>query len=106
HKQPSAALLGVISMDDDAERVDSVAIYENIELHEIARAEADEVIVHRAVALREALQLVVEIVNYFRERNLVLKNDARRADVFGFLVSPSAVLAELHDRADALAGQD
>src|SRR6185437_16560121 len=40
HQQLTAARLGMIAMDDDAEGIDAIAVDENIHLHQLAGAEA------------------------------------------------------------------
>ena len=47
-----AALLGVVAVDDHAQRIDAVAVDQDVHLHQVADAEADQVVVHRAVAAR------------------------------------------------------
>jgi hypothetical protein len=105
-QQLPAALLGMVAVHDHAQGVDAVAVDEDVHLDQIAGAEADQIVVHRAVAARGALEAVVKIVNHLRQRHLVNQDHARRADVFGLLVNAAAVLAQLHQRADAVAGED
>src|SRR5437868_4077646 len=49
----------------------------DVHLHQIAGAEADEVVIHCAVPLRGALELVVEVVDHLRKRQLVGEDHAR-----------------------------
>src|SRR5439155_14552650 len=105
-EQLAAAGFGVVAVDDRRQRVDAIAVHQNVDLHEVADAEADEVVVHRSVPAGRALEAVVKIVNHLGQRHLVDQNHARGADVFGLLVDAAAILAQLHHRPDAVGRQD
>jgi hypothetical protein len=51
-------------VDDDRERIDLRAGHEDVEPAEVAGAVADDLVIHRAVAPRRALQLIVEVVDH------------------------------------------
>src|SRR5688572_15283087 len=89
-----------ISVNDDAESVDRLAVQQHIELHEFPGAIGKELIVERRIAARNRLQLVVEIEDDFRQRKLEMKFDARRVQVMHPLVDAATLLAELHDATD------
>ncbi len=58
-------------MNDDAERVQWLAVQHDVELHQGVGAVARDLVVHAGVAARGALQAVVKVQNHFRERQLV-----------------------------------
>src|SRR5207249_9774895 len=53
--------VGEVAVDDGRERVDGLAVQEDVELDERRLAEARHLVVERRVAARAALQLVVEV---------------------------------------------
>ena len=65
-----------VAMDDQRERVDRLAADEDVHADELARAEADEVVVEARVAARARLQLVVVVEDDLGERQLVDEQDA------------------------------
>src|SRR5688500_10490717 len=93
-------------MDDHAQRVDAVAVHEDGHLHQVAVAEAADDAVHRAAALRAVLHARFAVVDHFLERQLVDEAHAALADVLRLLVDPAALLAEVHDRPDAVGGRN
>jgi hypothetical protein len=58
------------------ERVDLLAVDEDVDLDEVARAQVEQVVVERAVALRQRLQAVVEVEEHLGERQLGGELDA------------------------------
>jgi hypothetical protein len=101
HQQLAAALLGVVAVDDHAQRIDAVAVDEDVQLHQIAGGSRSG----RNPSCRSRgwrFEAVVEIVNHLGQRHLVNQDHAGRADVFGLLVNAAPVFAELHQRADAV----
>ena len=77
-----------------AERVERLAVHQDVELHEVVGAVADELVVHRRVAARDALQLVVEVEEHLAERHLVGDDDAVGRRVLDRLLRAAALLAE------------
>ena len=61
----------VLAVHDQRERVDAVAVDQDVELHEIARAILDELVIERRVAARHRFQPVEEIHHDFVQRQLV-----------------------------------
>src|SRR5207249_4405152 len=55
----STAALGLRPVDNDRQSVYSVTVYEDIESHQVRLAEANHLVVHRPVTVRDALELVV-----------------------------------------------
>ena len=97
-----AAAVGVTAVADDRERVDLLATDQDVEPHEVGGEVAHQFVVHRAVAPRHALELVVEIVDHLAERQIEGDHRPRRREVFGLEINAAAVCAELHHRADLL----
>src|SRR5512142_941168 len=60
----------LVLVNDDAEGVDRFAIQQDVELDELARAVAQELVIDRRIAAANRLQLVVEIENDFGEWEL------------------------------------
>src|SRR5712692_10466683 len=104
--QAAALELGLASVCDERQRVNRLAGHEHVELHELAFAETDHLVVHRRVALGARLQLVVEVVDDLAERNLVLEDDAIAGPMLEMLEGSAPVLAELHHRADVRGRDD
>ena len=100
--QLSAPPVGVGTMDDHGEGIDPLAGHQDVQPAKVAGAVADQVVIHRAVAARGALELVVEVVNHLRQRQFVGQDGPRGREILGLDVNPAPVLAKLHDRADAI----
>src|SRR5262249_14615577 len=64
------------TMDDGGKRVDSLARDQNIEPAQITGPIPDNVVIHRTVAARGALELVVEVVDHVRKRQFISQNRA------------------------------
>ena len=89
-----------VAVDDDAERVDRLAVHEHVELHEPALAVADLLVVHRGVALGATLELVVEVDDDLGQRQLEGHEHARRVEVLHVEEGAAPVRAQLEERAD------
>ena len=50
--------------------------------HQVGGAEAQEIVIHGAVAVRDRFELVVKIVDDFRQRQFVDEDGPRGAEVF------------------------
>src|SRR6266508_996439 len=66
--QRLASLVGRVAVHDDAERVDGIAVEEDVELDQVGGPEVGEVVVERRVALGDRLQLVGEVHDDLGER--------------------------------------
>ena len=53
-----------------------LAVHEDVQPHEVGGTVAEHLVIHRAVAVRDGLQLVVQVVDHLRERHLVDEDDA------------------------------
>src|SRR6185312_15551462 len=73
--QLAALDLRLGAVRDQRERVDRLAGDEDVDLDQLALAETDHLVVHRRVALRTRLQLVVEVVNDLAQRYFILEDD-------------------------------
>src|SRR5262249_42507779 len=60
-----------VAVNDERERVDGLAGYENVEFDEVGFDIPGEVIIERSVTAGDGLQAVVEVENDFVERQLV-----------------------------------
>src|SRR5205807_6695567 len=101
----AAAALGLRAVDNNREGIDEVAVHQDIDADEIIGAVADQFIIHRAIAARDALQLVVQVVDHFRERQFRDEHDALRAEIFHAHEDAAAVGDHRHQVADVL-GRD
>ncbi len=70
--QFAAARIGVIAMHDERQRIDRIAIDQDIELDQRRRLKMAEFIVERCIAAARGLQPVEEIEHDFRERQFIL----------------------------------
>ena len=100
------SLLGVVAVADERQRLDGLAVHEDLHLHQSILAVRGDLVVHRAVAARHRLQLVVEVVDDLGERDLVLQDLPRLADHLLRLEDAAAGLGELHQVADVLVRAD
>src|SRR5688572_17381534 len=99
----AAAGLGGDAVDDHRERVDRLAVDQDVHLDEVALAVADLVIVEARIAAADRLQPVVEVEHHLVQRQLVGELGAA-GDVGEVLLDAAAVLAELEDRAEIFVG--
>ena len=88
---------------DDRQRVDRLAVDQDVHLDEVALAVADLVIVEAGIAAADRLQPVVEVEHHLIEGQLVGELGAA-GDVGEVLLDAAAVLAELEDRAEIFVG--
>ncbi|SII84905.1 Uncharacterised protein [Mycobacteroides abscessus subsp. abscessus] len=94
-------------MDDRGERVDLIAVEEDVDLDEVGAVHAVVGVVEGGVAFRPGLELVEEVEDDLGQRQAVADLDAVRGQVVHALELAAAVLAEFHDRADVVArGED
>ncbi len=82
------------------------AVDQDIEPHEIGGEVADQLVVHGAVAARGALEFVVQVIDHFRQRQVIREHGARGRNVLGGPMRTAAILAQLHECADGFGGQD
>src|SRR5262249_40885575 len=61
----TATALGKTTMNNRGQGIHTLARHQNVQTHEVRLAVAEEVIIHRAVAVRYRFQLVVKIVDDF-----------------------------------------
>src|SRR5713101_3084674 len=98
--------LSLATVGDQRQGVDRVAGDQHVELDQLALAEPDHLVVHRGVALRAGLQLVVEVVNDLAQRNLILEHDTVARPVLQLLEHAAPILTELHHRTDVSGRND
>ena len=96
----AAARIGAGAVADEAEGLDRLVVHEDVDLDELVRTEADDLVVHRAVAAGDRLLLVVEVVDDLGERQLVVEDLARFGDEPLALEDSAAAVAQLHQVAD------
>ena len=88
-------------MHDDRQRVDAVAVDQHVDLDDVGRAVLLELVVHRRVAARHALQLVEEVEHDLGQRQLV--GQMHLAAVVGHVELDAALLVgQRHHRADVV----
>src|SRR5688572_886293 len=98
----AAGGIGLVPVDDHRERVHLVAGEQDVELHEVALAHPDQLVVERGVAPRARLQLVEEVEHDLGERQVVVDLHALLGEERHVHVGAAALLAELHDGAHVL----
>ena len=96
----AAAVVGLIAMADEGERVDGLAADEHIELDEIGSPIAGEMVIERSVAARNAFEAIVEIENDFIQRHLVGEHDAGGREIFEIFLNAALLLAKGENAAD------
>ena len=98
-----AATFGLFAMDDHGERIDDLAVHQDIDLHEIALAIAVELVVEAGIAPADGFEPVVEIEHHLVQRQLVDRHGA--ATHIGQLDLLTATLgAQLQNRAEIFVG--
>ena len=102
----AAGLLRAIAVDDEREGVDRLAGDQHVELDQARLAIADLLVVHARIALRAALQLVVEVDDDLGQRQLEGEQHALRIEVLHRLEGAAAVGGQLDERADVRARGD
>src|SRR5438552_10223773 len=104
-RQRLALLVGLVAVGDHAQRVHGVAVEQDVELDHVRLAKLEKVVVERRVALRDGLELVVEVDHDLGEREVEL-DVAALAQVFERLVLASLVLSQLVDLAHEFRGHE
>src|SRR3954452_11053210 len=105
--QRAAELVGLVAVDDHRERVHGIARQQHVELDEVGRPHAEQLVIQRRVAARARLELVEEVQDDLRQRQVVGDLHAVGAEEVHARVLAAALLAELHHGADVLlAGED
>src|SRR6266508_554306 len=103
--QRLALLVGLVAVGDDAQRVYGVAVEQDVELDHVRLAKLEEVVVEGCVALRDGLELVVEVDHDLGEREVEL-DVAALAQVLERLVLAPLLLRQLVDLAHELRRQE
>src|SRR5712692_48481 len=99
--QRLALVVGLVAMDDDAERVHRVAVEQDVELHHVRFPELQEVVIEGGVALGDGLELVVEVHHDLGQREV--EGDVHAlAEVLERLVLPPLLLGQLVELAHEL----
>ena len=97
----AAAVLALAAVDDDRQRVDLLAVEQDVDLDDVGGAVFLELVVHRRVAARDALQLVEEVEHDLGQRHLV--GEHHLAAVVGHVHLLAALLVgQRHHRADVV----
>src|SRR6185437_836263 len=104
--QLAAALVGLLAMADDRERVHRFAAHQHVELDEVRLAVTRKMIIERGIAARDALQAVVKIKDDFVERQFVGEHNARGRQIFELLLHAALFLAQLQNAADGFLRRD
>ena len=87
----------LLAVHDRAERVDRLAVQQDVDADEVARLVAQRLVVERGVAPRPRLQLVEEVEDDLGERQLVVDLDALGREVLHLDQLAAARLAQLDD---------
>ena len=93
-------------MHDRGERVDGLALEQDVDLDEVGGLVAVGLVVEAGVAAGAGLQLVEEVEDDLGERQRVAHLDALLGQVVHAEQRAALALAELHDRADELARRE
>src|SRR5664280_562872 len=101
-----AVAVRLVLVHDRAERVNRVAVQEDVDLDKIRLQVAHRLVVERGVALGTGLERVEEVVHDLRERQRVVELDPVRGQVVHAGLNPAAALTQLDQRADVLGGAE
>ena len=97
----AAAVLRERAMHHHRQRVDALAVDQDVELDHVGGAKLLELVVERRVAARHRLQAVEEIHHHLGQRQLVGQHHLA-ADVLHVLLHAALLGAQRHHRADVL----
>ena len=97
---------GIVLMRERGECIHGLAVEQDVEFGELRRAERVDVVVERGVALRNALELVVEVDDDFAQRNVEMQFHAVSAHKFLLDELAALVETEFHDRPDEIGRRD
>ena len=92
-------------MHDERQRIHRLLVDKNVHFDQCGGFVRLQLIVEGRIASGPAFQRVEEIVNNLVQRQLVLEHCPRLLDIVGGQIAASALLAQLHDRADVI-GRD
>src|SRR5438105_5481995 len=98
----ASPFIRLVLVNDHAEGVHGLAVEQHVQLHELARAICQKLIVERRVAAGNRLQLVVEVEDDFREREFPVELDAGGIEILHPAIDAAALLPELHDAPDVV----
>ncbi len=87
-------------MHNGRERINGFTVNEQIQLHQFRRPVTGVLVIHRTVAARDALNLVVEIDQNFVERQFAMQHHATRVQRFGAFHLPALLQNQLQDVTD------
>src|SRR3954447_22087307 len=104
--QRTARRLRPVAVDDQRQRVDGLAVDEDVDLDEVGGPIPELLVVHRRIALAAALHLVEVVDDELGQRHLEVKDDACRVEVLHRHELATPIGRELHERADVLARGD
>ena len=101
-----ADLVGVALEHQLRQRVDHLAVHEDVELHELRLPEPDQLVVERCVPAADGLQPVVEVEDHLAERHLEDELDALLVEVGHAGLRASLLEAQRDDRSEVGGGRD
>src|SRR5215203_848987 len=104
--QRATAVVGLVTVDDDRERVHGIAGDEDFDLHEVGRFVAYRLVVVGGVALGAALQSVEEVRDDLGERQVVGELHTPGRDVLHARRDTTLLVAESHYSPDIFPGAD
>ena len=96
----------LVLVHDRGERVDRLALQQDVDLDQVGGLLAGGLVVERGVALGARLQLVEEVEDDLGERQRVAHLDPVLGEVVHAEQGAALGLAELHDRADVVARRE
>ena len=93
----AADIIGMIDVSQRRQRIDRLAVEQNVELRELAGLISRLVVVERRIAARYALELVVKIEHDFGQRHIEIDLDAVLRDIYLIEQRASLVDAQFDD---------
>ena len=93
-------------MGQRGEGIHRFSVEQDIELRQLGRTETADMIVERGIALRDALQLVVEIDHNLSQGEHEVKLDAITTDILLIDKFSALIQTEGHDRSDIVSCRD
>ena len=87
-------------MHDCRKRIDRFAVHEQVQFHQFRRPVTGNLVIHRAVAARNAFNLIIEIDENFIERQFAMQHHPARVERLGAFHLAALLQNQLQDVAD------
>ncbi len=102
----TATSIGIRPVADDTECIYTLAVHQHVQSHKLFREISEQLVVHRPVPLCRTLQLVVQVIDHFSQREIVSEHGSSRREIYCASLNPAPLLAQLDGRPNKIGGQN